>query len=369
METIKNYLDNMFINFPKTPEVLRVKKDLAEMMEDKYNELIAEGKKEHEAIGIVISEFGSIQELTDELGIEPFQAKSHAANNSQNTQSCETEHKKEAFESEKISHWEFTKEEQTEEDVPKHVSAIEAEDYLFQAKQLSVKIAIGVFLCICSPVMVILLGGIQDCIVPIPDGIISGIGVSVLLVMVACAVGLFINAGTKLESYDYLKKECFTLDPTYRQSVLNMQEARKNTLTFRIILGVIMCILSVIPVIITASIFENTENEFPIYASVAFLLLMVGTAVSLFITASTEDESYKVILQEQEFTAKVKAGKQKMENISAAFWPLVSLIYLAWSFISGEWWITWVIWPLAGILFATLSKILICFPQKTSKGH
>ena len=51
METILNYLDNMFVNMPKTPEVLRAKEDLAEMMEDKYNELIAEGRLQNEAIG------------------------------------------------------------------------------------------------------------------------------------------------------------------------------------------------------------------------------------------------------------------------------------------------------------------------------
>ena len=69
METILNYLDNMFINLPQTSEVLRAKEDLMEMMEDKYNELMSEGKMQNEAIGIVISEFGNIQELIDELGI------------------------------------------------------------------------------------------------------------------------------------------------------------------------------------------------------------------------------------------------------------------------------------------------------------
>ena len=38
-------------------------------MEDKYVELKAEGKSENEAIGIVISEFGNMEELIRELGI------------------------------------------------------------------------------------------------------------------------------------------------------------------------------------------------------------------------------------------------------------------------------------------------------------
>ena len=43
MEVILSYLENMFLNMPKTPEVLRAKEELASMMDDKYNELLAEG--------------------------------------------------------------------------------------------------------------------------------------------------------------------------------------------------------------------------------------------------------------------------------------------------------------------------------------
>ena len=55
METIKNYLENMFSHLPNTPEVQKAKYELYQMMEDKYNELISEGKSDNEAIGIVIA--------------------------------------------------------------------------------------------------------------------------------------------------------------------------------------------------------------------------------------------------------------------------------------------------------------------------
>ena len=43
METIKQYLETMFASLPDTPEVRRAKEELLQMMEDKYNELLAEG--------------------------------------------------------------------------------------------------------------------------------------------------------------------------------------------------------------------------------------------------------------------------------------------------------------------------------------
>lgn len=334
METILNYLDNMFASYEQTPEVLRAKEDLAEMMEDKYNELTASGKIENEAIGIVISEFGNIQELAEELEIK--------------TNRKETERK----ESSRIIIEEKQDDQKDDEGFSdtgmRHLSDMEAEEYLFIVKQSSISIAAGVFLCICSPVLIILLGAIQDFMIPISDGIAVGAGVTVLLCMVACAVGLFITSGMKLDKYDYLKNECFIINEQYKKEIIHLRESRKGNFTAKITAGVIMCILSVIPLILVPAVLDG-EKDFPVILSVIFLMVIVASAVSLFITAGMEEESYKVILQEKEFSIKKKAGK-KIENvISAIYWPVIVIAYLAWSFICGGWGYTWIIWPIAGI--------------------
>ena len=60
METIVGYLDNMFARLPRTLELNHLKEELLSGMEEKYLELKRDGKSENEAIGIVISEFGTI---------------------------------------------------------------------------------------------------------------------------------------------------------------------------------------------------------------------------------------------------------------------------------------------------------------------
>ena len=40
--------------------------------------------------------------------------------------------------------------------------------------------------------------------------------------------------------------------------------------------------------------------------------------------------------------------------VAAVYWPVAAAIYLAWSFLSGDWGITWVVWPIAGVLYAGL---------------
>ena len=69
MDAIKSYLENMFLHLPKTAEVLRAKEELAQMKEDKYNQLRSEGRTDNEAVGQVISEFGNLAELAGTLGI------------------------------------------------------------------------------------------------------------------------------------------------------------------------------------------------------------------------------------------------------------------------------------------------------------
>ncbi|MBQ6734782.1 MAG: DUF4097 family beta strand repeat protein [Lachnospiraceae bacterium] len=72
METIKVYLDNMFMNLPQEAKVLRAKEELLNMMTEKYEELRAEGKNDNEALGTVIMEFGSMEELAEALGVTPI---------------------------------------------------------------------------------------------------------------------------------------------------------------------------------------------------------------------------------------------------------------------------------------------------------
>ena len=69
MNTIRNYINAMFSSLPKTPEILRLQAEMMENMEDKYNDLIREGKSEHEAVGIILADIGSAENLKAELGI------------------------------------------------------------------------------------------------------------------------------------------------------------------------------------------------------------------------------------------------------------------------------------------------------------
>ena len=69
MNLIKSYIEALFGGLPKTKEVIEMKLNMLEHLEEKYEILLQEGKSEHEAVGIVLSGVGSVEDLKEELGI------------------------------------------------------------------------------------------------------------------------------------------------------------------------------------------------------------------------------------------------------------------------------------------------------------
>jgi len=69
MNQIRNYIEAMFSSLPKTQNVIETKLTMLENMEEKFEALLREGKSENEAMGIIFSSFGNMEELKAELGI------------------------------------------------------------------------------------------------------------------------------------------------------------------------------------------------------------------------------------------------------------------------------------------------------------
>ncbi len=52
-----------------------------------------------------------------------------------------------------------------------------------------------------------------------------------------------------------------------------------------------------------------------------------------------------------------KKGSEKHEAITSLYWSVTVVIYLAWSFLTGDWHITWIVWVIAGVLSSALDLI------------
>ena len=51
MDTILGYLESMFATLPDTPELLKARRELGQMIENKYSELIAKKVADRKSVG------------------------------------------------------------------------------------------------------------------------------------------------------------------------------------------------------------------------------------------------------------------------------------------------------------------------------
>ena len=157
-----------------------------------------------------------------------------------------------------------------------------------------------------------------------------GIGVSVVLVMVSLAVAIFISYGIRGKAYEYLKKELIETAYGVKGLVKEKKQNYEGTYTRGIIMGVVFCILAVIPLLIGIAM---EQPEYMITSDVSILLLLVAVGVFLIVRVSTINGSYDMLLQEGEYSQKEKAVKKKFEIYSTAYWCIATAIYLGWSFL------------------------------------
>ncbi len=121
-----------------------------------------------------------------------------------------------------------------------------------------------------------------------------------------------------------------------------------------------ICILSPVPLLVGAF----TENEFLIVIMLAITLLLAGIGAGIFIIAGVRWASMQKLLKEGEYTPQEIRKSYIKETIATAYWLSATAIYLVWSFLTNAWETTWIVWPVAGVLFAGVMAICRLFTDK-----
>ncbi len=318
METIKNYLESMFANLANTPEVIRAKDELLQMMEDKYNELKEEGMSENAAVGTVIAEFGNLDELSEDLGIQNFVAPQPQHNR-------------------------------------RMVTKEEVVNYLRDTSKHAFLISFGVFLCI-----------ICSCCPILSDTFLStdALGLFGFFLCIGVAITLFVTSPFRKQKWSFLKKEaCFT-DYATTQYIEEKKEHDRSTQAFSLSIGILFCVLSPLPAIML----DEFKMEKLVDAAGALFLLMVGVGVMLIVLSNMMKNSYKTLLSLNDRTTisgnyvSEKNQEPEYKNPTAntfmsLYWTTVTCLYLIVSFLTFNWHITWIIWPVAGLVHHLLSNI------------
>ncbi|MBO4377264.1 MAG: hypothetical protein IKY04_04040 [Lachnospiraceae bacterium] len=323
MNTIKNYLESMFANMPNTPAVLKAKTELWQMMEDKYNELIAEGKTENEAVGTVISEFGNLEDLADVLGLRS------------------------------------TFEQKAVDNTPRrNISREEALEYIKDRTTNGLMVGIATFICITCVCWPIVFDGFGH------RG--NAVGALGMFASIAIAVVLYVLSATRIRRWDFIKKVPCSLDYSTATELAGDREKYQVAHAVRITIGVLLCALCWLPAAIIDE-FDTGIEALGSFVTPVILFVTVGVGVFLIILSNKIMNSYDNLLgTNDKSTVSGNYGTENepvymnstIDTIMSVYWPTITCIYLAYSFLTFNWFSSWIIWPIAGIIHHVLKKNL-----------
>lgn len=239
-----------------------------------------------------------------------------------------------------------------EEENIRKISMETASAFLSMKKKTAPKIALGVALCITSPVIMLILVALSEAnIIYFGENTSVGIGLAILIIMIAFAVALFIICGIKNDEYKYLENDPISLEYGVFGMVNDYKKRNKESFTLRTVIGVCLCVLSPLPLFVSA-IFK--ANDFVYELSVCVLLLMVAAGVYFIVSSAIENEAAEQLLQEGDYTRKNKKHNKLFGAIAGIYWCSITAVYLLISFLNMNWEKSWIIWPVAAVFFAAI---------------
>ena len=251
-----------------------------------------------------------------------------------------------------------------EDSAVRRLTLAEANEYLALRKTASVRMAAATFLCIFSVIPLLILGAMAE--IPaygISENTASAAGLIVLFLFIAAAVAVFLSCSIKNGPYAFLDKESFDTEYGVTGMVSERQRQYKSTHVRCNMIGTMLCILSPVPIFIGMA----AGSDFAMILAVCAMLILAGTGAAVFVVTGLRWSSMQKILQSGDYAPAEKKRNEREEALSAAFWMLATAVFLGWSFTTGDWKNTWIVWPVAGVLFVAVLNLYRLFTKNRER--
>lgn len=255
--------------------------------------------------------------------------------------------------------------EDSDDKVTRTINLEEATTYIDLVKKVSDKIALAISLFILAPAWLLasdVLGqylhidGLREI-----SGIIGYVG---LLVLVTIGVCIIIIKNAALNKYSFLEKDSFKLEYGVESAISRRREPISETYSIKIAIGVALCILGIVPAAVSEVVVGDVVD-----LVAPIMLIMVSVGVNIFVKVGMETNSYKRILQEDEYSPKNKVISKKLGWLPGVYWLSATAIYLTYSFVTYDWQRSWIVWPIAGILFGVIYTLFATFVYKKEDNY
>jgi len=336
VNVIVAYLDSMFNAYPQTPRLLEAKAELQAMMEDAYASFIAQGDSENEAVGRVIRDFGNLEEVAPVLGISadltPDSAPAGAAQAPAPT-------------------------------APRHppVTLDEAHSYADAQERTRFRMTAAIVLFVLSPAGIVSLPvAAKSGLLAITDEAGIFIGIIFLLVLAAIGVMLLISTSRETAPFTRLTESHFSPNPVVTSWAESLAAQHDRPRIRALQVAIALWILAPIPLIAFALLLDDSPlGDFWVVIGVVLVLALVATGLGVLLPhtwAQTVAENLTSGSGKLGSIADASEDERSIVSVIAAFyWPLLTAVFLAWSFIGNAWGTSWVIWPVGAVLFGAIA--------------
>ncbi len=237
----------------------------------------------------------------------------------------------------------------------KKITMEEASEFLKIKEETAPTMALGTSLLVSCPVVLIFMAGLSDYYSTVSEGVAAAVGLIVLFLQIALGITIFMLLEKKTKRFDYLKTEEFETEYGVDGMVKEKRLAFENKALRNNIIGVLLCVCSVVPLIVCACL---DAPDFILVCMVCLLLTSIAIATNLFVRTGEITESHKILLLEDDYSSKGKKETKKYAPLSGAYWCIITAIFLGWGFMTHGWNKCWMVWPIAGVLYAALMSII-----------
>ena len=192
----------------------------------------------------------------------------------------------------------------------------------------------------------------------ISENAAAGIGLCVLLVLVAAAVAVFITCAAQVKAYAFLETEPFETAYGVTGMVRERRAAAAPEHTRGKVAGTVLCILSAVPLFIAVCL---NGPDLLYVAAVCLLLVLAGVGSALFVYGGVYQAAMDRLLEEGDYVRPRKRQNGVVGAISSIYWLTVTAAHLLWTF--GPWWDaqpqdTWILWAVAGVLYGAVMALV-----------
>lgn len=241
----------------------------------------------------------------------------------------------------------------------RRVSMEQASAYLALRRAAAPKIAVATALCVLSPVTLILLGGMSEVSrFGISENAAAGIGLCVLLVLVAVAVSIFLRTAAQVQEFKFLEEEPFETGYGVEGMVRQRQQEYKETHTRLVTVGVVLCVLAAVPLFAVMCI-DGADLLY--VGAVCALLALVAVGCLALVTTGVYQGAMEQLLEEGDYTRPQKKHHKLRGTVTMIYWLAATAAFLLYTYGpngNGQPQYSWIIWAVAGVLYAAVMGIV-----------